>query len=105
MENKTCGIIGYITWIGFIAAIILGDMSDAFLKHHLNQALALNIIGTVFGIIGKILGFIPVIRVVAGIVLGVLSLVMFIILVMGIISAANGTMKPLPIVGGVRIFK
>ena len=40
-NNKTAAIAAYITWIGFIIAICIGDRSDRYVAHHLNQALVI----------------------------------------------------------------
>ena len=37
MDKKTTGIIAYLTWIGFLVAILAGDKEGA--KFHINQAL------------------------------------------------------------------
>ena len=37
--NKIAAIAAYISWIGFLIAIIIGDRTDRYLNHHLNQAL------------------------------------------------------------------
>lgn len=103
MNSRTVGVVSYITWIGWIIAIVCGDKNDGFVKHHLNQALVLNIVSAVCGVLARILGHIPVIGLLTGIVLGVIGIVTLILAIMGIISAANDDTKPLPVVGGIRI--
>ena len=46
--NKIAAIAAYISWIGFLIAIIIGDRTDRYLNHHLNQALVINIL-SIFG--------------------------------------------------------
>ena len=50
-KNKTAAIVSYITWIGFIIALCIGDRSDRYVMHHLNQALVLNILSIVGGVL------------------------------------------------------
>ena len=45
MNGKTARILSYITWIGWIIALVSGDKdNDEGLKQHLNQALICNIL-------------------------------------------------------------
>lgn len=95
MDNKTLSIVSYITFIGWIIAYFVGkDKVDDFLKYHLKQSLGLVIFSFIFGIILNIL-----IRVTGIGMLSILGLVNFILMIIGIINAANGVKKPLPIIG------
>lgn len=91
-NNKTAAIISYITWIGFIIAFCIADRSDRFTAHHLNQALILNILS----VVGGVLRVIPIIGNMAA---GVVELAVLIFWIMGIYRAATGSMEPLPIIG------
>ena len=39
MDKRTTDIVAYITWIGFLLAVILGDKESS--KFHINQALVI----------------------------------------------------------------
>ena len=41
MSAQTTGIVAYLTWIGFIIAILVGDREHAMF--HINQALVINL--------------------------------------------------------------
>ena len=43
MDAKTTGIVAYLTWIGLLIAISLGDREGA--KFHVNQALVIWLFG------------------------------------------------------------
>ncbi|MBR1816365.1 MAG: DUF4870 domain-containing protein [Lachnospiraceae bacterium] len=105
MNARTAGIVSYITWIGWIIAIVMGDSDDEFVKHHLNQALVLNICGTICSVISGIIGMIPIIRILGAIVFGLIGLIIFITAIAGIISAANNNTNPLPIIGDIKLMK
>ncbi len=105
MNARTAGIVSYITWVGWIIALIMGDQDDEFVKHHLNQALILNICATVCSAISGIFALIPIIRVLGAIVFGLIGLVIFIMAIAGIISAANNSTNPLPVVGEIKLMK
>lgn len=60
MDKKVTGILAYITWIGWLVAFFAGDKEGA--KFHLNQALIVNIAQIIIGV----LGVIPFVNIVAG---------------------------------------
>ena len=95
MDKKTTGILAYITWIGWLIAFLAGDKEGA--KFHLNQALVVNLASIVCGI----LGYIPVVNLVGGI----LGIVVFVFWVMGLIAAIREEEKPLPVIGNIRIIQ
>ena len=95
-KNKTAAIAGYITWIGFIIAICIGDRSDRYVSHHLNQALVLNIIS----VVGGVLGVIPII---GGIAANIVSVGVLVFWIMGVYRAATGSTEPLPFIGDIHL--
>ena len=92
-EDKTTAILAYITLIGFIVAIILhGQKKTALGAYHLRQALGLFIVGIALWFVGMILA---VVTFGFGFVLmPLIGLLMLVALIMGIVAAANGEMKP-----------
>ena len=92
-NSRIASVAAYITWIGFLIAIIMRDPTDRFTAHHMNQALVLNVIGFVAGA----LNIIPIIGNIAGIVIGI---GVFVLDIMGIERAASGSMEPLPFIDG-----
>jgi uncharacterized membrane protein len=104
-EDKTVAIISYITLIGFIIALIMHNGKKTQLgTFHLQQMLGLIVTAIAGGIaimiVGFILAFIPVLGWILsilmnlGFMLGLLAL-----MVIGVINAMNGQLKPLPVVG------
>jgi len=85
-QNKGLAAISYL-WILFLIPI-LTKKDSAFAMYHAKQGLILFIVTTVTGFVV----WIPVI----GWLLGILSLILFII---GIMNALNGKMEPLPVIG------
>ena len=84
-EDKTVAIVAYITLIGFIAAIVINSNKKTQLgAFHLRQMLGLFLTG--------IICIIPL--------LGILvALFLFVLWIMGLISAIKGEMKPVPLLG------
>ncbi len=105
-EDKTVAILSYCTLIGFIIGLIMHSSKKTQLgTFHLQQALGL--------IIGSIIAYIPIIIVtiilafipgIGGLLARLIGLAYFIgvigLVVIGIITANKGEMKPLPVIGG-----
>lgn len=91
-ELNIPAIIGYLSWPGWIIAIIVRDPSDPFASHHLNQALILNILS----IVGAVISYLPLI---GGLLSFVVSLAVLILWIMGIYRAVMWDDKPLPVIG------
>ncbi|MBP1563886.1 MAG: hypothetical protein J6C38_09260 [Oscillospiraceae bacterium] len=110
MEDSNDKVYGILAYIGILVLVPLLAGKTQFARFHANQGLVLFIADIILGvcisitslvlsplgIVGAILG---------GIVSGVLGLVVFIMVIMGIINAANGEMKPLPVIGGIKLIK
>ncbi|MBW3518659.1 DUF4870 domain-containing protein [Flavobacterium sp. NKUCC04_CG] len=96
MDNKSFSIISYITLIGWLVAYFGGkDTADDLLKYHLKQSLGLAVCSILFQIAINILTLImPILG-----ILSFLGIIFFILLVIGIINAANSEKKPLPLIG------
>jgi len=96
-ENRNLiAAASYITWVGFLIAICIGDRSDRLIAHHLNQALVLNILS----IVGGVLRVIPIVGSLAS---NLVSLAVLVLAIMGIVRAYRGSTVPLPFVGDIHI--
>lgn len=108
VEDKTVGILAYITLIGFIIALVLNQNKEGeekkFGAFHLRQALGLIIfaigIFIAFAILSTILLMISISLVS---IISLLSMLIWLgflaLLIIGIINAANGTYKEIPLIG------
>lgn len=97
-EDRSVAILSYLTIIGFIVAIVLhsSGKKSALGAYHLRQALGLMIAGFAAGIVGGVLAMIPILGFLAVLAIWGGLLVMWI---MGLIAAAGGQQKPMPILG------
>ena len=88
-NSQMIAIISYLAFIGWIIAFVLyqNDKSE-FAIYHLRQSLGFNIIGTV----GWVIFWIPVVG-------WLLAILVFVFWLMGLIYAAQGEMKPVPVFG------
>ncbi len=96
-NTKLCSVISYITWIGWFVALVIRDKRDELVRHHLNQALVLNIVSIVAGFLARRHFFLFS---AVGSVLGLGALVFAII---GIIRAVNLSDQPLPFIGNIHL--
>jgi uncharacterized membrane protein len=85
MDAKTKAIVAHITLIGWIIALVVNNQEkDELTSFYIRQVLGLMIIG--------LLGMIPFLGFIAGIVV-------LIGWVISLIGAAQGEMKPIPVLG------
>ncbi|WP_217606829.1 DUF4870 domain-containing protein [Chitinophaga sp. GbtcB8] len=102
MNNKTLSVISYITLIGWAIAYFSGkEKADPLLKYHLRQALGLAIVSIILNVILSVIAtIVPSLS-----FLSMIGLVIFVLWVMGIINAANGAQKPIPVIGKMFEYK
>jgi len=119
-DNKFMGILSYILWF---VPLITGDTKKSpFVKFHANQGLLVFILGIAYSIAASILRAIlgaifplrwtstfvygrgAIYSILSGII-GLASLAVLGLAIMGIMNAVNGKKKELPIIGGITILK
>jgi uncharacterized membrane protein len=98
-NNKTLAIVAYITLIGWIVAYLQyknDEEKSPLVRYHLSQALGIFIFIIVFSIVIQIVAtIVPSL----GSILQIAGLLPLILLIFGIISAANEALSPVPLVG------
>ncbi len=100
MDGKSIAIISYLTWIGWIIAFVLYNSNKSKLAaYHIRQSLGLMIIAVVLYIIMFIFLFIPVLGWIISILIYISLIGVFVLWVIGLVSAINGQEKPVPIIG------
>ncbi len=92
-KNTGMAIIAYII---FFIPLLTDAKKDPFVKFHVKQGLIIFIGWFVIGIIGYILSFIPF---VGWMISRLLNVLLFVLMIVGIMNAAKGERKPLPIIG------
>ena len=95
-DDKVIGILSYLGILWVIAYILYGKKKSEYNIFHLRQGLGLFIIWIGLWIVGYIMAYIPVI---GGLIMLVLYLGVLVLMIMGIIGAANGEKKELPVLG------
>lgn len=102
-KNRVLGIISYIG-ILFIVPILMSTKSK-FARYHANQGLVIFLATFILSVICGVISSIPSMSVVGELLSAILSFVAFIYEILGIVSAAKGEMKDLPVVGKFKILK
>ena len=95
-SNKLMAAISYI-WILFLVPLFAAK-DDAFARFHANQGLLLFLVSIALGIIA-------IIPFIGAIISAIGGIVTFVFMILGIINALKGEMKPLPFIGGIEIIK
>ena len=99
-SNKTMGILAYfglLVLVPFFAA-----KNSRFARFHANQGLVLFLAEVVLGAAGGVLGLIPFVGWIISSAIGIVCLAFMII---GIVNAANGKAKELPLIGSFKLIK
>lgn len=102
-QNKVMAVLAYLSWLVLVP--IFGAKNSPFARFHANQGLALAIAEIICWVVLGILVKLPLIGWIFGLVEGIFSLVCLVFAIIGIVNAANGRAKELPIVGKFRVLK
>ena len=100
-ENKLMAILAYLLF--FLPFIVCPQ--SRFARYHANQGFILFIITCGVYIITRIFAIIPFLGFIFLLVRWILSFAMLVFMIIGMITAGNGQMKPLPFIGGINILK
>jgi uncharacterized membrane protein len=118
-DNKPIAILAYFFSVIILIVVLCSDKKHSrFAKYHANQAILLAIFAAggfivlliLFGILGALafttsFGFFSVITGLGSLLYGALSILITVLLILGVVNAANGQMKPLPIFGKINLLK
>lgn len=99
MDAKTKGWVSYITIVGWIIAFVTNQPpnKEEQASFHIRQSLGIILLGVASGIIGRILFMI--IGPVGFAIANVLYVVVFVLWILGIVSAVKGTRDLVPFIG------
>lgn len=100
-KNKAMAIVGYILPILFFIPLITEAKNSQFAKFHANQQLNL----LLFCVIGYIASSILMVILIGFLLYFIVMIGSVVFLIMGVINAAKGEMKRLPLIGGIEIIK
>lgn len=99
-QNKVMAVLAYFGLLFLVP--LLAAKESKYAKFHTNQGLVLWIAGLIAGVVSSILAVIPVVGAILG---ALISLVMFALMIIGIVNAATGKAKELPVIGKIKLLK
>ena len=99
-NTKKFSIISYITLIGWIIAFVNRDTNDDIVMQHINQSFVILVGQIILSLITRAfdMGIVAVI-------LSIVSLALLVLWIMGLVRAVKTDGNPLPLVGGLQLFK
>lgn len=97
-KNKAMAIVGYIVPLLFFVPLLSEAKNSPFAKFHANQQLNLLLAAVAVNVAGSIIPFIGWFIILP---FGYIALVVF--LVLGVVHAAKGEMKKLPLIGEIKL--
>lgn len=99
-EDRTVAIVSYLTLIGFIVAVVLhGNRKTTLGAYHLRQSLGLHVAMIALWVALAVLAFLPVIGWLILMLSWILWVGLFVLWLMGLVAAASGQIKPVPVLG------
>lgn len=101
MSKKLTDIVAYITPLGLILAFVFGDREGS--RFHLNQALVLVLASLIMDVIRRLIGWLPLVGWMARLVIGALGIGLFVLWLIGLLSALGGTEKKVPVLGEIQL--
>ena len=102
-DNKLMAILAYLGILFLVP--YLAAKESPFAKFHANQGCTLFIVEIAISILATVLGYIPFIGWILAILMYLLSLGCFVLAILGIINAAKGEAKEIPLIGKYKILK
>lgn len=103
-NNKGMSVLAYIGILFLIP--LLACPNSKFARYHTNQGLVLFLLEIAVGVVSGIIGIIPVVGwILSGIISAVCGIFTLILMIMGIINAAQGQAKELPLIGKISLLK
>lgn len=102
-ENKGISVLCYLGLLLLIPLLVKKD--SRYVRFHANQGLVLFIVEAVLSIVVGIGSLIPIVGILIAVVCGLVDLVCLVMMILGIVNAANGKAKELPVIGGIKLLK
>ena len=103
-DNKGMSVLAYIGILFLIP--LLACPNSRFARYHTNQGLVLFLLELAIGVVTSIFAFIPVIGpIICGLISAVGGIFTLVLMILGIINAAQGQAKELPLIGKITLLK
>lgn len=97
MDEKTTGIVSYLTWIGLLVVLIVRKEKTEYTSFHIRQSLGIMITSFIAGIIVYALS--AALGTIGGLIGWLLYLAVFVMWIIGFIGAVQEQKKLVPFLG------
>ena len=104
VQKKVICAISYLFGILFFLPLAVYP-NDDFAKFHANQSLVILLTAVIGGVVFGILSIIPVVGIVFTVLVYVFEVLILVLCILGIVSAAKLEKKELPVLGKIKIIK
>ena len=102
-QNKVMAVLAYI---GILVLVpLLAAPNSKYARYHANQGLILFIAELCLGVVMGFLTWIPIFGIIIAVLGGLVYLLFFVFMIMGIVNACQGKAKRLPIFGKFTILR
>lgn len=98
-DDKLIGILSYLGLLWIVAFILYGNKKTEYNKFHVKEGLGLIIFWVAIYIVNFIFMRIPILNLIWWLIAIFIWIFIMVIAIIGIINAANGNQKPLPLIG------
>ncbi len=105
MNTKVTSVVTYIPVLGFVLALLIGDKTSEEAKFHINQSMVISILMVAVSICSGILGIIPLLGKIIGIILWIADILLLILAVAAAVFAAKDTTLEIPVISDIKIIK
>lgn len=102
-KNRAFAIISYL-WILFVVGLIAAPNSK-FAKYHANQGLVLFLASIIASVGCFVIGIVPLVNMILVLAIPLLWVGWLVLTILGIVNAAGGQCKPLPMIGHYELIK
>ena len=97
---------GILSYIGILVLVpIFTARESRFAMFHAEQGITLCIGAHIIAFLSIIFGLIPVVGWVFSLLFGLVGLALLVLMIIGIVNAANGQAKQIPVLGKIRLIK
>ncbi len=97
-DEKTMAIVA---WFIFFVPLLTDQKDSKFVKFHVNQSFNL----TLLAIAGYFIATMLAVVLIGFLLMPIIGIATFVLWIIGILSAVNGEMKRLPIIGNIELIK
>jgi len=98
-DDKLIGVLSYLGILWVVAYILYGNKKTEYNHYHVKEGLGLLIFIVAIYVLSFIIGYIPIINLIWGILMIFVYIFYLVLIIIGIINAVNGAQKPLPLIG------